>query len=73
MRKNIGFATLIGFLLAGIGFLTLVLSVVGAQLRFFEWIEAFGALTGFVIKLIMILVGIVIIYLAQTDFEGKNV
>ncbi|MEL7122371.1 MAG: hypothetical protein AAFO07_23200 [Bacteroidota bacterium] len=72
MRKNIGFATLIGFLLAGIGFLTLVLSVVGAQLRFFEWIEAFGALPGFVIKLVMILVGIVIIYLAQTDFEGKN-
>jgi len=52
--------------------MALVLSVVGAKLSFLVWIDYAGAFWGFVIRLLMILVGIIIIYLAQTDFEGKN-
>ncbi len=72
MNKNSGLFSLVGFLLAGIGFMALVLSVVGAQLSFLMWIDAGGAFWGFMIRILMILVGIIIIYLAQTDFEGKN-
>jgi hypothetical protein len=72
MNKNNGLLTLVGFILAGLGFFALVLSVVGAKLSFLLWIDAWGAGVGFVIRLLMILVGIIIIYLAQTDFEGKN-
>jgi hypothetical protein len=72
MNKNNGLFTLVGFLLAGLGFFALVLSVVGAKLSFLLWIDAWGGGVGFVIRLLMILVGIIIIYLAQTDFEGKN-
>ncbi len=72
MNKNKGLLTLVGFLLAGIGFLALVLSVVGAKLSFLLWIDSAGALLGFVARLLMILIGIIIIYLAQTDFKGEN-
>jgi len=71
MNKNKGWMTLVGFLLAGIGFLSIVLSLVGAKLTFLVWIDLPGPLFGFVAKLMMILVGMVIIYLAQTNFEGE--
>ncbi|NBC07638.1 MAG: hypothetical protein GVY26_10640 [Bacteroidetes bacterium] len=72
MNKNKGLFSLVGFILAGLGFSAIVLSLVGAKLSFLLWIDAFGALTGFVIKLVMILMGIVILYLARTDFSGEE-
>jgi predicted transcriptional regulator len=72
MTKNKGIITFVGFLLAGTGFLALVLSLVGVQLSFLTWIDSPGRLFGFVVRLLMILVGIVIVYLAQTDFSGEN-
>lgn len=72
MTKNRGLITLVGFLLAGTGFLALILSLVGLQLSFLTWIDAPGRLFGFVIRLVMIIVGIVIIYLAQTNFKGEE-
>ena len=72
MTKNKGLITFIGFLLAGLGFLALVLSLVGVQLSFLTWIDSPGKLTGFLIRLIMILAGIIIIYLAQTNFSGEE-
>lgn len=72
MTKNRGLITLVGFLLAGTGFLALILSLVGLQLSFLTWIDAPGRLFGFVVRLVMIIVGIVIIYLAQTNFKGEE-
>ena len=72
MAKNKGIITLLGFILAGIGFLALILSLVGVQLAFLTWIDQPGKLFGFIIKLLMILVGIVVIYLVQTDFSGEK-
>ncbi len=72
MTKNRGLITLVGFLLAGTGFLALILSLVGLQLSFLTWIDAPGRLFGFVARLVMIIVGIVIIYLAQTNFKGEE-
>jgi hypothetical protein len=72
MSKNKGIFSLIGFILAGLGFSAIVLSLVGAKLSFLVWIDAFGPLMGFVLKLVMILMGIVIIYLARTDFSGEE-
>jgi hypothetical protein len=45
---------------------------VGLNLAFLTWIDAPGPLFGFVIRLIMIVTGIVIIYLAQTNFAGEE-
>ncbi len=72
MNKNKAIYTLVGFVLAGLGFSSIVLSLVGAKLSFLVWIDAFGALAGFVIKLLMIITGIVIVYLARTDFSGEE-
>ncbi len=72
MIKNKGIITLLGFILAGLGFLALILSMVGVQLAFLTWIDSPGKLFGFLIRLLMILVGIIIIYLVQTDFSGEE-
>lgn len=65
--------TTIGFLLTGIGFLALVLSLVGVKLSFLVWLDKPGALFGFVAKLVMIIAGFVIVYMAQTDLEQEEI
>jgi len=72
MSKNKGIFSLVGFLLMAIGFISIVLSLVGAQLSFLVWLESFGRLAGFVSKLLLIIVGIIIIYLAQSNFRGDQ-
>jgi len=61
---------IIGFLLIIIGMLSLVLMLVGVQLSFLTWIDATGRLTGFVIRLLMIICGFVIITLSQTNWRN---
>ncbi len=72
MTKYKGLFTLLGFLLAGAGFLAIVLSMIGLKLSFLVWIDRPGPLIGFIIRLVMILAGVIIIYLAQTDFSGEK-
>ncbi len=71
MTKNRGLLTLVGFLIAGIGFVALILSLVGLQLSFLTWIDAPGKLFGFVMRLVFIIAGIVLVVLAQSDFKGE--
>jgi hypothetical protein len=73
INKNRGLWTLVGFILTGIGFVAIVLSLVGVQLAFLTWIDSPGRLVGFLIRLIMILAGIVIIYLAQTNLDQEEI
>jgi len=72
MKKNKGWWTLLGFLLLAVGFLALVLSLVGIQFAFLAWMDAIGPLFGFVMRILMILGGVVIIYMAQSDFRGEK-
>lgn len=72
MNKNKAIYSLVGFIIAGLGFSSIILSLVGAKLSFLVWIDSIGALPGFVIKLLMIITGIVVIYLARTDFSGEE-
>ena len=69
---NKGIFSLLGFVLAGLGFLSIVLSLVGVQFSFLTWLDSFGRLFGFVAKLIMIIAGILILYIAQSDFKGEE-
>jgi len=63
--------TVLGIVLTIIGFLALVLSLVGIKLSFLVFIDSKGPLLGFVIRLLMIVFGLVIVTLAQTDW-GKE-
>ena len=69
MRKYKGILTLIGFLLVGIGFIALVLSLIGLQLSFLTWLDSPGRLFGFLMRIVMIVAGIILVYLAQMDLE----
>ena len=72
MFKNKGTITLIGFILAGIGFISLILALVGVQLSFLTWIDAPSRFFGFIMRIIFIVVGMVLIVLAQTDVEKET-
>ncbi len=69
---NKGVFSLLGAVLAGLGFLSIALSLVGVQFSFLAWLDSFGRLFGFVIKLIMIIAGILILYISQSDFKGEE-
>lgn len=65
--------TTIGFVIAGIGFLALVLSMVGVKLSYLVWLDRPGALFGFVGKLVMIILGFILIYVGKTDLNQEEV
>ncbi len=60
---------ILGFLLAGTGFMALILSLVGIQLSFLTFIDIPGPLFGFVTRLVMIVAGFVIIYMNLTRWR----
>lgn len=65
--------TTLGFLLAGVGFLALVLSIVGVKLSFLVWIDRPGAMFGFVARLVMIMIGFILVYVGKTDLDQEEV
>lgn len=70
MSKTV--TTVIGFLLFIIGGLALVLSLIGVQLSYLTWIDKPSQLFGFVIRLLMIIGGIVMVVLANTDWREDD-
>ncbi len=61
-----------GFLMFIIGFTALVLSLVGVKLSYLTWIDAPGALFGFLVRILMIIGGVVIVYLSVTDWRDQE-
>ncbi|MEM8528571.1 MAG: hypothetical protein AAGG68_28290 [Bacteroidota bacterium] len=72
MLKRKGLWTFIGFLLFLYGFLALILSLIGAKLSFLMWLDAPSPLFGFVAKVAMVMIGLVIVYLTRSDFSGER-
>ena len=72
MNKNKALWTLVGFLLVVLGFLSLGLTMVGVKLRILLWMDWFGPLPSFMLKIVLVLGGFVLVYLAQTDFTQLN-
>ena len=70
MKK--GLFTALGFTLFILGSSALVLSLVGIRLSFLTWIDGAGRLTGFIVRLLMIVGGIVIAVLANTDWRNED-
>ncbi len=63
--------TLAGFVSLILGFLSLVLSLIGMRFMFLSWIDAFGPLAGFIFKLFMIFFGIALIVMSRVNFEEE--
>ena len=72
MKKNKGFLTFLGFGLILVGFLSIILSLVGLRFLFLAWMDLAGPLFSFVIKLGLVLSGFTLVYYAQTDFTGEE-
>ena len=62
------FWTITGFLLFFFGFLSMILYLFagGIRLTFLSFIDSFGPVAGFVIRIIMIFGGMVIFYVGRT-------
>lgn len=60
----------VGFLMFILGFSALVLSLVGVKISFLTWIDYPGPLFGFLTRIFMIIVGIVIVYMTTTDWRA---
>ena len=61
--------TLFGFLLFLFGMVALILTLVGLQLSFLAFIDAGGRTVGLVVRLLMIFGGVIIMFLARTDWS----
>ncbi|HMQ48044.1 MAG TPA: hypothetical protein PKA00_11790 [Saprospiraceae bacterium] len=72
MNKNSGILSLVGFILAGLGFLAIMLSMIGVQFSFLLWLNQLGQLWSFLIKVLMVIAGIILVYIAQSDFSGED-
>lgn len=72
MTKYKGITALAGFVMAGLGFLSIILSMIGLKFSFLMWIDAPGSLFGFVVKITMILAGFVIIYLSLANNGAED-
>lgn len=74
MMKSLpkGVLTLTGFVFFVLGFAALSLMVVGVQFSFLTWLDAPGKLFGFVARLLMIIVGIILVVLDNTSFKRQD-
>jgi len=70
MKKEL--QTLLGFVLFCLGFIAIVLNLVGVDLAFLLWMNTFGSLASFLMKLLMIVLGVIIVVLARVDWENEE-
>ncbi len=57
--------SIIGFLLFILGGVSLVLSLIGANLTYLRWLESIPQLLSFAIKILMIVFGIAMVYVSR--------
>ena len=66
------FFQIFGFLLFVFGMISLVLLLVGANLSILTFIDSTGRLPGLVVRLLMVFGGVVMFYLARTNWQELN-
>ncbi|NJN34659.1 MAG: hypothetical protein HC817_10800 [Saprospiraceae bacterium] len=71
IQKNKALFTTIGFLLFILGSSAIILSLVGVKLAFLTWLDAAGGLVGFIGRIIMMVGGLVIATLANTNLNDE--
>lgn len=73
MLKNATTITVIGFLLLFVGIMTFFLNVVGVDFILLEWLYLWNVAVSFAVRILMIVVGLVMIYVGQTDWDREEV
>jgi hypothetical protein len=72
MLRKKGMWLTIGFFLIILGFLSLIVAFIGLEFKFFAWMEVFGSLTSFLIKVAMVLGGFISVAIANTNWDEGN-
>jgi hypothetical protein len=72
MLKHSTTLTVVGFLLLFVGILTLFLNMVGVDLVFMQWIYEANPALSFIIRLVMVIAGLIMIYIGQTDWDREE-
>jgi hypothetical protein len=70
--KNKGLLLLLGYLLFTLGITSVIMELVGTHWYFMAWLEHFGALFTFILKILMMIGGILLIVLARVDWEREK-
>ena len=73
MLRHATTLTVIGFVLLFLGLVSLILNYVGVDIFFLAWIYELGFGVSFAIRLLMVIVGFTLIYVAQTDWDREEV
>ena len=73
MLRHATTLTVIGFVLLFLGLVSLILNYVGVDIFFLAWIYELGVGVSFAIRILMIIVGFTLIYVAQTDWDREEV
>jgi len=63
--------SILGFGMAGLGLLSLILMLFGAKFSFLRWLDFNGPLFGFVLKLGLSMAGFLFIFLSRVDWDKE--
>ena len=66
---NKGIITASGYILFALGFLSILLTLVGLQLTPLKWLSSLGSGLALIIKLLMIFGGLIIMYISKMPPE----
>ena len=71
MTRNI--LTLVGFLLFMLAAVSILISLVGLQVSFMQWMDAVaGRSVGFLLKILMLLAGVIIAFFSKYNFAKDD-
>ena len=69
-RKNL--TTIVGFLLFLLGFIGIVINMVGLHFALTDWVSYFlGSTIGFIFKILLVITGVVLVILANCNDEDR--
>lgn len=64
--------SIIGFILFVLGFLALVLQMVGVQIAFLTWLDNWGGGTGLFLRILMIIAGLVLVIVTRSGEQTHD-
>lgn len=67
MTRKKGLYTALGFTLFFLGFLSIILGMIGVQFTFMTWMDHWGKGVGFIGRVLLILVGFILIIADQSE------
>ncbi|CAH1001564.1 hypothetical protein LEM8419_02467 [Neolewinella maritima] len=72
MLKHSTTLTVIGFILFFLGLVSILLNLVGVDIFFLSWLYTYSVALSFAVRLAMIIGGVVLIYVGQTDWSREE-